>query len=120
MIQTKRIYDMPSDDDGYRVLVDRIWPRGVSKDAAQLNAWMKDVTPSTELRVWFGHDPERWEEFKFLYESELQGAAQRACVEELRAKAGEGTVTLLYAAKDDRRNHALVLLDVLRHSEDRS
>ena len=118
MIQIKRIYDMSSDDDGYRVLVDRIWPRGVSKDAAQLNAWMKDVTPSTELRVWFGHDPDRWEEFKFLYGSELQGTAQRTCIEELRARAGEGTVTLLYAAKDKQRNHALVLLEVLRDGEE--
>jgi uncharacterized protein YeaO (DUF488 family) len=117
MIQIKRIYDAPSVDDGYRVLVDRIWPRGVSKEAAKLDDWMKGVTPSPELRVWFGHDPERWREFKFQYLAELDGSAQMACIKELKERAANGTVTLLYAAKDDHHNHAIILLDVLLREE---
>lgn len=113
MIQIKRIYEAPSEDDGYRVLVDRIWPRGVSKQAAKLDDWIKDVTPSPELRVWFGHDPERWEEFKFQYSTELKGKAQMACIKDLTERGSYGTVTLLYAAKDDHHNHALILLDAL-------
>ncbi len=113
MIQIKRIYEPPSEDDGYRVLVDRIWPRGVSKDAAKLDDWMKKVTPSPDLRIWFGHDPERWEEFKFRYVAELQGATQMACINELKERGSNGTVTLLYAAKDICHNHAIILLDVL-------
>ena len=114
MIQIKRIYDPPSADDGHRVLVDRIWPRGVSKDAAKLDDWMKDVTPSSELRVWFGHDPKRWWEFRFQYLTELRRPAQSACLQELLDKGSKGTVTLLYAAKDPHHNHARILLEVLQ------
>lgn len=113
MIQLKRIYEAPAKKDGYRVLVDRIWPRGVSKEAAKLDDWMRDVTPSPELRVWFGHDPKRWEEFKFRYLAELYGPEQMDCLKELRERGAHGIVTLLYAAKDERHNHALILLDVL-------
>ena len=120
MIQIKRIYDAPSADDGHRVLVDRIWPRGVTKEAAKLDDWMKDMTPSPELRVWFGHDPERWREFKFQYLAELKGTAQIACIDELKDRGLNETVTLLYAAKDDQHNHALILLDVLLREESNS
>lgn len=113
LIQTKRIYETPSPDDGYRVLVDRIWPRGVSKSAARLDDWMKDITPSPELRMWFGHDPARWPEFKAQYLIELQGTKQKACFKDLQCRAAERVITLLYAAKDDHHNHALILLDAL-------
>lgn len=83
-------------------------------DAAKLDAWMKDITPSTELRLWFGHDRERWLNFELEYRNELRGAVLRECVEELREKASKGVVTLLYAAKDDLHNHARILLDTLK------
>lgn len=118
MVQIKRIYDEPNPGDGYRVLIDRIWPRGVSKEAAQLDAWMKDIAPSPDLRVWFGHAPARWHEFKFQYQSQLRGRPQQACIEALRERQVEGPVTLLFAAKDPHHNHALVLLDFLRSKGD--
>ncbi len=116
MIQIKRIYEPVGPEDGYRVLVDRIWPRGVSKKSAQLDAWMKDVTPSSNLRKWFGHDPERWEAFRLDYAIELKGTVQQNCLAELKSRSEDGNVTLLYAAKDDQHNHALVLLDVLTNT----
>lgn len=118
MIQIKRIYDPPSQDDGHRVLVDRIWPRGVTKEAAKLDAWMKDITPSPGLRTWFGHDPARWQEFKIRYLEELQGTLQQVCIEDLRIRADDGPVTLLYAAKDRDHNHARILLEVLQRDQD--
>ena len=118
MFQIKRIYEPPSPDDGHRVLIDRIWPRGVSKYAAKLDDWMKDITPSSDLRMWFGHDPSRWQEFKASYLEELQGDIQQACMEELHLRAADGPVTLLYAAKDDHHNHALILLEVLKSRTD--
>ncbi|WP_415922258.1 DUF488 domain-containing protein [Tateyamaria sp. SN6-1] len=114
MFQIKRIYDAPAQEDGYRVLVDRLWPRGVPTAAAKLDAWMKDIPPSPELRIWFGHDPERWLDFKHRYLAELTGPAQMACVAELKARGAGATVTLLYAANDDHHNHARILLDVLQ------
>lgn len=118
MFQIKRIYEHPSPDDGHRVLIDRIWPRGVSKGSAQLDDWMKDITPSPDLRTWFGHDPARWEEFRANYLRELQGDIQQACIEELQLRAADGPVTLLYAAKDDHHNHARILLNVLKPQTD--
>jgi len=109
-IVIKRAYDTPA-DDGYRVLVDRLWPRGVRKEAAALDEWDKDVAPSTELRQWFGHDPAKFEEFRARYEAEL--AASDAPQQLLERAAGHDTLTLIYAAKDPECNHAVVLRDYL-------
>jgi len=106
----KRIYEPPSADDGTRVLVDRLWPRGVSKDEARIDHWPKAVAPSPELRKWFGHDPAHWEEFGRRYRAEL--SANTEAVDQLRHLRGK--VTLLYAAHDEQHNHALVLLDFLQ------
>ena len=110
-ISIKRVYDAPAEGDGYRILVDRLWPRGISKERAALAEWNKDVAPSTELRKWFGHDPERFEEFSARYRDELVSspAAEEfahACRE--RLERGQN-VTLVYAAKDPACNHAIVL-----------
>jgi uncharacterized protein YeaO (DUF488 family) len=113
-VRAKRAYDDPGDDDGYRVLIDRLWPRGVSKGAARLDEWARELAPSTELRRWFGHDPERFEESRVRYEAEL--ASQREKLDELRRRARKGTVTLVYAARDTEHNDAVVLADVLRRN----
>jgi uncharacterized protein YeaO (DUF488 family) len=111
-VRVKRAYDAPAPGDGYRVLVDRLWPRGVSRDRARLDAWEKDLAPSTELRSWFGHDPGRFEEFRRRYLEELR--TRRPLLAELRRRAREGTVTLVHAARDADRNDAVVLAEVLR------
>lgn len=110
-IQLKRIYDPPAQSDGYRVLVDRIWPRGVSKDAAAIDLWMKAIAPSTELRKWFNHDPRRWEGFRKRYRAELHERANE--LDELRAHAAKHRLTLLFGARDSLHNQAVVLKDVL-------
>ncbi|MGB7755213.1 MAG: DUF488 domain-containing protein [Salinisphaera sp.] len=111
-IRLKRVYEEAADDDGYRVLVDRIWPRGVSKDKAKLDVWLKELAPSNELRRWFGHDRERWDEFSAAYRAELdEGDGQR--LEELREHARNGRLTLLFAARDTQYNNAVVLADYL-------
>ena len=107
MIRTKRIYEEPSGDDGARVLVDRLWPRGISKEKASLDRWEKDLAPSDDLRRWFGHDPAKWEEFLRRYRAELEGKEE--ALARLRREANEGTVTLLYAAKDETHNNAVAL-----------
>ena len=111
MIKLKRIYDPPIPDDGRRVLVDRLWPRGIAKDAARLDDWLKEIAPSDELRKWFGHDPAKWEEFRERYRSELQSHQEQLA--ELRAAANKRTVTLLYAAKDEEHNNAVVLEEMI-------
>jgi len=111
MIRIKRIYDPPEPDDGKRLLVDRLWPRGVARETARLDGWLKELAPSDELRKWFGHDPARWDEFRARYRSELQ--AQTGLLAGLRATAKKGTVTLLYAAKDTEHNNAVVLKELL-------
>ena len=113
MIKTKRIYDTPDPADGMRILVDRLWPRGLTKEAAQLDEWLKDIAPSPQLRQWFGHDPERWEDFVKRYRSELTVDAARPHIDRLCKLSGTQTVTLLYAAREDRHNSASVLRDVL-------
>lgn len=113
-IQIKRVYNEPSQNDGYRVLVDRLWPRGVSKDAAQLDVWMKEIAPSPELRKWFDHDPSKFNEFKKKYEAEL--AKKQVPVEKLLDIAIDQSVTLLYAAKDEIHNHAIALKEHLENS----
>jgi len=107
MIRTKRIYEEPSGDDGARVLVDRLWPRGVSKEEARIDRWEKDLAPTTELRRWFGHDPAKWEEFLQRYRAELEGREEPLA--RLRREASEGTVTLLYGARDEEHNNAVAL-----------
>lgn len=112
----KRVYAPPDADDGTRVLVDRLWPRGVSKARAALDVWAKDVAPSTELRRWFGHDPVRWAEFCTRYRAELSGNAE--VVGTLRALAKKGPVTLLFAAKAEAHNEAVVLRLFLLNQKD--
>ncbi len=107
MIRIKRIYEEASGDDGLRVLVDRLWPRGISKEEANLDRWEKDLAPTNELRKWFGHDPERWEEFLRRYRVEVEG--KEDLLAQLRKEATAGTVTLLYAAKDEAHNNAVAL-----------
>ena len=117
-IQIKRIYDPPRKSDGYRVLVDRIWPRGLSKDAARIDLWMKDIAPTTELRKWFNHDAARWTTFQEKYRAELRQLGER--LDELRDRAKKEPVTLLYGAKDTEHNQAVVLRDVLAEPKSRS
>ena len=111
MIRIKRIYDPPEPGDGRRVLVDRLWPRGLSKDAAKVDEWLKETAPSDELRKWFGHDPARWEEFRVRYKDELK--AHMLLLQRLKAEAGTDTVTLLYAARDEEHNNAVVLKEII-------
>lgn len=109
-LRCRRIYDQVRDNDGFRVLVDRLWPRGVNKDGAQLDRWEKKIAPSTELRKWFGHDPEKYAEFSALYVAELErNPDAEAFRTEIRVRLNEGNVTLLFAAKDESCNHAAVL-----------
>ncbi len=114
-IVVKRIYDPPEPSDGQRILVDRLWPRGVSKQKAALTLWLKEIAPTTGLRVWYDHDPAREAEFRRRYEAELDGNPQAVARLEDLVKAGP--VTLLYAAHDTLRNHALVLADYIRDHE---
>jgi len=111
MIQVKRVYDKPSPADGYRVLVDRLWPRGLRKQDAGINLWLKDVGPSAELRRWFAHAPERWDEFRRRYAAELAGKGR--AVDVLREKSGSGKLTLVFAAKDAEHNNAVALMEYL-------
>jgi uncharacterized protein YeaO (DUF488 family) len=112
-IAIKRAYDGVADSDGYRVLVDRLWPRGVKKELLALNEWDKDVAPSGELRVWFGHDPAKFDQFRAKYEKELK--TSDAPQQLLKRAAGKDTLTLVYSAKDTERNQAVVLRDYLSH-----
>jgi uncharacterized protein YeaO (DUF488 family) len=117
-IRVRRVYDAPSPADGARVLVDRIWPRGLRKDAARLTEWAKDAAPSTELRRWYGHDPEKFQEFRRRFLDELSGRPQRAELGKLRALAAAGPVTLLTATRDVDISQAAVLAQVLRQPLD--
>lgn len=111
MIKTKRVYENAEDNDGFRVLVDRLWPRGLSKEHAKIDEWLKDAAPSGELRRWFSHDPNKWPEFRRRYRDELdkKGEVLNVLVE----KARKNNVTLLYATKDRERNNAIVLKEFL-------
>jgi uncharacterized protein YeaO (DUF488 family) len=113
-IQVRRVYDAPSPADGARVLVDRLWPRGLRKDAAHLTEWAQDVAPSTDLRTWYGHDPARFDEFRVRYLDELSGRGQRAELAKLRALAATGPMTLLTATRDVDISQAAVLAQILR------
>jgi uncharacterized protein YeaO (DUF488 family) len=113
MIKIKRIYEKPAKEDGWRVLVDRLWPRGMTKEAAHLDAWIKDVAPSDALRKWFGHEPEKWSAFQKKYRAEL--AEKKKLLAELKKMAKEhGTLTLLFGARDIEHNEAIVLADILK------
>jgi uncharacterized protein YeaO (DUF488 family) len=112
-VRIKRAYEAPSPHDGTRILVDRLWPRGVKKATAGISQWMKEIAPSNELRKWFGHDPARWEEFRRRYEAEL--AQKRDLIGQLRDLASKGPLTLVYAAHDEAHNQAVVLREKLLH-----
>lgn len=111
-VRVKRVRAPAASDDGYRVLVDRLWPRGVKRQGVAMDAWMRDLAPSDELRRWFGHRPERWEDFRRRYEEELQG--RRAELSELRRRARQGVLTLLHDARDEERNNAQALARAIR------
>jgi len=108
----KRIYEKPVRRDGYRVLVDRLWPRGIKKETAALSQWLREIAPTPELRKWFGHDPARWPEFRDRYLAELDG--QTSFLGALLERAADQRLTLLYAARDKKVNHAVVLEEALR------
>lgn len=110
-VKLKRAYEAPAAADGTRILVDRLWPRGVRKAAAAIDLWAKDLAPSTELRKWFGHDPQRWSEFKRRYAAELRKNVES--LDELRQLAKRGPVTLIYAARDQEHNEAVIIRDML-------
>jgi uncharacterized protein YeaO (DUF488 family) len=110
-VKIKRVYGTPSLGDGTRILVDRLWPRGLSKERAQVDIWLKEIAPSTELRKWFSHDPNKWTEFQARYRQELQSKGDLLAV--IREKTAKGAVTLLYGAKDQCHNEAVVLQKLL-------
>jgi uncharacterized protein YeaO (DUF488 family) len=112
MIKLKRAYEISARDDGERILVERLWPRGLTKLQAKVDLWLKDVAPSTELRKWFGHDPDRWDEFRRRYLKELKSKGD--LIKLLKRKAKVGTITLIYAARDEEHNGALVLKQFLQ------
>ena len=112
-ILVKRIYEPADAGDGARFLVDRLWPRGISKQQAVLDEWMKEIAPSAELRKWFGHEPAKWAEFQRRYKAELR--QHHAELERLREIATKGTLTLVYGARDEQHNDAVVLREVLLH-----
>ena len=113
-VRTKRVYDPAEPADGHRVLIDHVWPRGVTRERARLDKWARELAPSDELRKWFDHVPERFGEFRSRYRAELAGQAGR--VDELRRRAASGTVTIVYAARDREHNNAVVLAELVREA----
>jgi uncharacterized protein YeaO (DUF488 family) len=113
MIRIKRVYDQASEEDGFRILVDRLWPRGMSKDKAKVDLWLKEVAPSDDLRKWFSHDPKKWKEFKKRYENELKGK-QELLHKMKQAEKEKGTVTIVYSAKEEEHNQAVALAAFLQ------
>ena len=114
-IQIKRVYAEPGQEDGTRILVDRLWPRGLTKQKARVDLWLKEIAPSNELRKWFAHDPGRWAEFKRRYIGELKTLGAPLAV--LRQHVSQGKVTLLYGARDEEHNEAVVLLELLQEND---
>ena len=114
-IKIKRVYEQPDKNDGERILVDRLWPRGLTKEKAGVDLWLKDIAPSTALRKWFDHDPEKWKSFRGRYETEIRHKDD--LIKVLNQKAREGTITLIYGARDEKHNEALVLKQFLEKSE---
>lgn len=116
MIRIKRVYDRPANDDGFRILVDRLWPRGLSKEKAKVDLWLRDIAPSDNLRKWFAHEPEKWADFKTRYEMELRGKEE--LLHRVRqAEKDKGVVTILYSARDEEHNNAVALIAVLKSME---
>ena len=115
-IALKRVYDEPDPGDGMRVLVERLWPRGLTKERAHVDVWLKEIAPSRELRIWYGHDPEKFKEFRRRYESELASQTGQAAVARLRDLMEQGPVTLVFAAHDTEHSNAVVLRDLLLHT----
>jgi uncharacterized protein YeaO (DUF488 family) len=113
IIQLKRVYDSASETDGCRILVDRVWPRGVRKEKARIDLWLREVAPSTALRKWFGHDPSKWEEFKQRYFAELDQRV--SVVQELVKRSRACPITLVYSARDTKHNNAVALQEYLKH-----
>jgi uncharacterized protein YeaO (DUF488 family) len=113
MIKIKRVYDPPAKEDGYRILIDRLWPRGLTKERAKIDLWLKEIAPSNELRKWFNHDPEKWEEFKAKYEKELTNK-QNLLHEIKQLEKEKGIVTLLYSTKETEHNNAVALNGFLK------
>ena len=111
-VRVKRVYERAQPSDGYRILIDRLWPRGISHDRAKLDAWEKDLAPSADLRTWFGHQPDLFREFRKRYVAELR--EHRSLLSELRQRARQGTLTLIYSARDTEHNDAVVLAEVIR------
>jgi len=114
-IKIKRVYEQTAEEDGTRILVDRLWPRGLTKEKARIDLWLKEIAPSTELRKWFGHDPEKWKMFRGRYETELRH--NDGLTEILTKKARQGTITLVYAARDEMHNEARVLKQFLERKQ---
>jgi uncharacterized protein YeaO (DUF488 family) len=112
-ILIKRVYEEPSQSDGTRILIDRLWPRGLSKEKAGVDVWLKDIAPTTELRKWFSHDPDKWSEFKKKYRAEISKNTEALAV--LKKYLANGKVTLVYGAKDEEYNDAIVLKDYLEN-----
>ena len=112
-VQLKRVYEKPSADDGRRVLVDRAWPRGLSKEEPRVDEWLRELGPSSELRKWFGHDPGRWDEFRTKYRAELDAPEQRQRLKHLGDLAKKETLTIVYGAKDREHNQAVVIAETL-------
>lgn len=106
-IRLKRVYEKPDKDDGFRILVDRLWPRGLTKEKAHVDIWLKEIAPTSELRKWFGHDPKKWDEFQERYETEIR--RKDDLIKMLKRRARQGTITLIYAARDKKHNEAVVL-----------
>lgn len=113
-VRTRRAYEEPRPDDGWRVLVDRVWPRGRTREALRLDAWERDLAPSGDLRRWFGHDPSRWEAFRERYRAELAAPTQSGLLDELADRARAGRVTLVFGARDEEHNQAVVIADEVR------
>ncbi|MGH2506643.1 MAG: DUF488 domain-containing protein [Ktedonobacteraceae bacterium] len=116
-IRVKRVYDEPTSDDGTRVLIDRLWPRGISKERAHIDLWLKEVAPSQELRTWFGHDPEKFVEFRRRYEVELASGKAYEALTALRELAQRGPITLIFAARDAEHANARVLQELLMQAK---
>jgi len=112
-IRVRRAYEEPGPEDGHRILVDRLWPRGIKKQDLRLDRWLKELAPSNELRRWFGHDPSRWEEFQRRYREELQAPEKQRLLDELADEARHGNVTLIYSAREGRHNNAVLLRDII-------
>ncbi len=113
MVKIRRVYDPVSPDDGRKILVDRLWPRGVKKGDARIDEWLKDIAPSNELRKWFSHDPSKWLEFKGRYKEELKNKSE--LIDKLKREAKNGKITILFAARDIEHNNAVVLKEIIEH-----